>query len=545
MRRPAVLLTIGVYLVTSLPYIYGYMRQTAEERFTGVVFDVVDTAQYYAWMRAFTHNPLIANPLTPEDGAQRFFNLQWWLLGLLSGGSPLGATLVYQGLRVVALLAFAWVVYRFAELLFGQRAFFPFAVVMLSSGFGWMLVVAKQWTGELRWPLSVQIAEPNTWFSAMAFPHLLVAAALMLGIYLVFLRALDTSNQQTGPAWLPQRPSWRLLAGLTGLSLVLGFSHGYDLLPVVVVPGVFVLAQVARSRSLTPGAWPLAAIGIGAAPPAIYTLALTRLDPDWAGVLSQYGNAGVYTPALPQLVILMGLPLLLALPRLRPSEWRSATTAGQFVRCWMVAGFSLLYIPTDYQVKMLTGWQVPVCLLASMTLLNVAHEVRSTRPALSLRPLAKLVPVVVLGTLFLTNAYLTTWRVVDLRRADYPYFLTSGDVVALESLDRPEGAGAIVLSSPELGVWVPVYSDARPYVAHWAQTLRFLERRDQVAWFFAASTTSAERNAFLESNAIDLVLAGPAEGLIGGNPSAPELELERIVDGQTAVYITRRGQAAQ
>ena len=35
------------------------------------------------------------------------------------------------------------------------------------------------------------------------------------------------------------------------------------------------------------------------------------------------------------------------------------------LRSWLVIGFLLLYIPTDFQVKMLAGWQVPVGILAT------------------------------------------------------------------------------------------------------------------------------------------------------------------------------------
>ena len=65
---------------------------------------VVDTAQYFAWMRAFSRHVLIANPLTPDAGSRRFFNLQWWLLGVVANHTPLGAVATYQLLRIVASL---------------------------------------------------------------------------------------------------------------------------------------------------------------------------------------------------------------------------------------------------------------------------------------------------------------------------------------------------------------------------------------------------------------------------------------------------------
>ena len=45
-------LTLLVYAVSSLPYVFGYLIPSGQIRFTGIVFDVVDTAQYFAWMRS-------------------------------------------------------------------------------------------------------------------------------------------------------------------------------------------------------------------------------------------------------------------------------------------------------------------------------------------------------------------------------------------------------------------------------------------------------------------------------------------------------------
>jgi hypothetical protein len=524
MRRWAAAITAAVFIVSSIPYLYGLGRQTATARFSGIVFDVVDTAQYFAWMRAFSHSPLIANPLTPEPGAERFFNLQWWLLGLLAYDTPLGPNLVYQGLRVVALAGFALALWGFCRRVAPNQALLSFSLVMLSSGFGWALVVAKQWTGELRHPLDVQVGEANTFFSAMAFPHLLVAAALMLAIYNAFLDGGTVPRTRT-----------LALAGL--LTLALGFSHGYDLIPTVLIPAATAALLTLRERRLSGFCWPAIVIGAAGVAPGLYALSLTRLDRDWEGVLSQYGNAGVYTPAPHHLIVLLGLPLLLALPQLRPACWRSASTEQLFVRVWAVLGFGLLYIPTDYQIKMLTGYQVPLCILAAQTVAGWRLPDAIGQWRLPARRL--LLPVALIAVVLLTNLYLTAWRVVDLRRADYPYYLTSDDVRALEALEDVAGRGEVVISSPNLGQFVPVYSDARPFVAHWAQTLHYFQRRDQARWFFAASTSDVERDAFLRENGIDYVIAGPAEAADSAELAPPLLPLDAIGGQSTILYRVR------
>lgn len=533
-RRACALITLLVYTVSSLPYLYGYLRQTATARFTGIVFDVVDTAQYFAWMRAFSHRPLIANPLTPEPGAERFFNLQWWLLGQLAYGTPLGPVATYQVLRVLALAGFAVALALLCRLVLRRGRVLAFALVMLASGFGWVLVVLKRVTGEpdLRFPLTAQIGEANTLFSAMAFPHLLVAGALILGIFVAFL-----SFERGGPGGRR-----RALAVIVVLTLVLGFSHGYDLLPLIAIPTATVAAELWRRRRLPALVWPLAAIIASAAPPALYVLLLTRLDPTWKGVLSQYGNAGVYTPPPPQLVILLGLPFLLAVWQLRPAAWREGDTGGLFLRIWLTVGFALLYIPADYQVKTLTTYQVPVALLAAQTarVLMAALFLRTSRRSVGAgnASVQRWVTTALIVFVALTNIYLTAWRVIDLRRAQYPYYLSAGDVRALEHLATITTAGDVVLSSPELGVFVPVYSDARPFVAHWAQTLHFLARRRTAAYLYRPDTPDEVRQAFTSANGITFIMAGPSESLLGGVGALPTLRMERLVDGTTTLYRT-------
>ena len=100
--------------------------------------------------------------------------------------------------------------------------------------------------------------------------------------------------------------------------------------------------------------------------------------------------------------------------------------------------------------------------------------------------------------------------------------------------------GQVVLSSEQLGVFVPVYSDARPFVAHWAQTLKYFERRDESDWFFAPTTSDTARADFLRQQQIAFVLAGPAEAALNGAHTPPTLQLERVLEGQTAVYRARQ-----
>jgi hypothetical protein len=275
---------------------------------------------------------------------------------------------------------------------------------------------------------------------------------------------------------------------------------------------------------------------VGAQPGALYALAQTRLDGTGEGVLRQYGTPGVNSPAPPHLVILMGLPLLLALPQLRPRYWRDRDVPLLFVRTWALVGFILLYIPTDYQIKMLIAYQVPLGILAAMTISGAAARLRSSRPRLQHVALRPAGIALLLGFVALTNLYLTSWRIMDLRRNDYPYYLTREDAHALGELETLAGEGDVVLSSPELGVFVPVFTDARPYVAHWAQTLKYFERRADARWFFDPATTPGERDAFVIEQGVGFVIAGPAEANLAAAHEPPTLAFDVVTAGPTTLY---------
>ena len=100
-------------------------------------------------------------------------------------------------------------------------------------------------------------------------------------------------------------------AGVVGLLLAL--QHAYDLLALYGVLGTFTLLVTLRDRRIP---WLLVksnlAVGLISWWPGLYSLWLTRTSPVWKEVLAQFSNAGVYTPDPFHLVILMGLPLLVA-----------------------------------------------------------------------------------------------------------------------------------------------------------------------------------------------------------------------------------------
>jgi len=194
----------------------------------------------------------------------------------------------------------------------------------------------------------------------------------------------------------------------------------------------------------------------------------------------------------------MGAPLLLAIVgairRTPGSEER------WFAFTWAATGICLIYLPVVYQIKLLSGWQFPLAVLAA----HAWHE--RLRPALGRRLSPQLAFAVLVLLVSSTNLYLFAWRFVDLRRHSSPYYLHHDQIDVLDWLAHSAGTSDVVLAQPELGQFVPNYGGSRAYLAHWAMTNRFFERRANVATFFQPAASDDWRQRLLSVEKVTLVV---------------------------------------
>jgi hypothetical protein len=526
-RRDHAALALGVsalLLLTSLPYLFGSLSSPAERQFMGIVLDVPDTAQYFAWLRAHQQAVLVSNWMTPEPNQPAFFNLLWFCLGQLTRWTGMGFAESFQLLRIVAGAAFGFALFWLYGLLADDRRerWLATVLVLVGGGIGWIWVIEKYIVrrSNLLFPLDVQVAEPNALLSLMGYPHFLLAAAFVLAIFGLFVVGVRTTG----------RMSAYLLAGLLGLAL--GLQHAYDLITVYFVLGAFVLLLWwSRERFPLPEAIGLVLLGLISSPPAAYFAYLTSHDPTWRQVLAQFGNAGVYTPNPLHLLVVFGPQLPLALAGL-PSLLRNRRETDLLLLAWVVVGFGLLYIPTDFQIHMLNPYQVPLALLA----VRVAFRLAATPGASRLRRAA---PALLLLIAIPVNLYLFSWRFVDLGRHQAPYYLHRDEVAAIQWLDQ-QGGDDVVFSTETLGQYVPALAGKRAMLAHWAQTVDYYTKRAQVARFFDPATPAAERAALLQRYRVTYVLAGEAELRAGARAALDTPLLEKVFDTPMAlVYRVR------
>lgn len=506
---------IGMLIVTTLPYFYAYLTTPPDKQFMGIMLDVPDHAQYFSWMRELSTANLSANKLTPEPNAPVFFNLLWWGMGRLGRLLNLGFAGMYQILRLVAgtlfLLLAYWVCAWFLEERWMRRV--AFLVISFTSGFGWVLIFLKYTLmhGELLHPLDVFIAEGNTFLGILGYSHFIAAALYIFIFYLVWRGQLQ------------EKLRYAVAAGL--VAQFLGWQHAYDLALVYGILGGYTLLTFLRDRKLpTYLIKSDLIVGILSFLPALYSVVLTRADPLWKEVLAQFANAGVYTPNLLHLPILLGFAFLLALFTVlkdNPFRLQGLSDKDLFLRSWFWSNFLLIYIPTDFQIHMLNGWQVPIAILAVQGLFRyikpgVEKILSSRTKSLSSGSIQRLLGLGLIVIILPTNLYLWAWRFVDLSRHDYPYYLHKDEISALNWLDKNASSDSVVLSSLTIGQYIPAMTGTHAFLAHWAQTVDFYGKTDMVNEFYAAGTSDARRQQILAQYWVSYVFYGPAEKALGG-----------------------------
>jgi hypothetical protein len=98
----------------------------------------------------------------------------------------------------------------------------------------------------------------------------------------------------------------------------------------------------------------------------------------------------------------------------------------------------------------------------------------------------------------------------------------------------------VVLASLDIGQFVPALTGARSFLGHWAQTLDFYGKTDQVRGFFNGATSDADREALLRDFGVDYVIYGPQEAALGNyDPASASFLDEVFADDSVRVYAVR------
>lgn len=519
----AVRVSVLIVAASTLPYLAGYLAQTADWRFGGAVLDRVDYDSHLAKMwQGYRGEWRYRLLFTPEAHEGAYLQTFYVALGHLARLTGLGLPLTYQLARLAFAFLMLLAVYRFiAHFVAPVRTRrMAFLLATTASGLGWLTeILAPTPAGGIS-PMDFWLLDGFTYLAVLTSPHFCAAIGLLLAIFLLLFHRAEGPSLKEGA-----------LAALA--SLALGFIHPYILLLADLVPALYWAAEGLQTRRVAwRGLAALAAMGMTQAPLLAYDLWVFRTQQVFVAWAAQN-----VTLSPPPRVYLLGYGVLFVLGAVGVVTWARRRERGMlFPLLWIGVVAVLVYLPWNLQRRFLEGVQVPLGLLAGVGLAEGLLPWGRNRNRW--RWLAQATVVVLTAT---SNLYLTAGLTLMAANRTPDMFWPADVLAGVDWLGKNASPDETVLAGFEVGNLIPARIGQRVVLGHWMETVDYAGKQAAVARFFTAGTSDAERLVLLERWAVAYVFYGPDERALGGFDPAAAPWLEAVFQqGAAAVYRVRR-----
>ncbi|MDQ7024588.1 MAG: hypothetical protein Q9P01_04620 [Anaerolineae bacterium] len=522
------LVSVTLLLFTFTPFIIVAVLNPpgADWQFMGALHDYQDSAASMARIRQgaagqfltqFAHTPesqtgALVHPIYALLGQASRFSIQspimWFHLGRM-------VVSIFMYVAIYHLGASIWVKVN------TRRIFFVIATI--GSGFGWLYALLTGISNSVVVP-DLMIPQISPFFSAGVNVHYPLTIAC-----LAWLASVIVPIFRPGETLEPSVANEGLMVFL--VSLLLAFVYPDALLPIgiayVLSIGVHLGVQRKLStREIRWGLWIL----VPALPLIAYYL-LTFVNN--AAVAEWIAQRGDRVPSLPMLLLSLGLPLLIALPALYRAGRRFEADGDRFMLLWLLSMIITMYLPLKLNQYFLAGLMLPVAYFATRAVVDFwfGYVKRRYRGWVYVT----IVPLFLLSHilwLYLPIVPIVQgWSNVDANVLEQDY------VDAFDYLDSEIRAGTIILASPDVSTWIPVWTDGRPVYGHYAETVDAQSSRQAVREWYTLSGDDCL--PLLERYHVAYVILGPRENRIGSGQCVRNLILAASSDNVNVYAVSR------
>jgi hypothetical protein len=520
--RWVLLWSILIVGLTCLPYLYACLVTPDDMQFTGLVSNPMDGNSYLAKMRQGAQGSWLFHlPYTSEDHQGALVYTYYPFLGQLSALLGLPLILTYHLARVVNSLILLFVAYYVVSLLGLDKSArrITFLLIGLSSGLGWLAVPFDFLTPDL-W-----VPEAVTFYSIFANPHFPLAVALLLLTFIFVLGPLQAESEGGQPEAWSSVGRDSILAGLS--CLLLAVVQPFCVVTIYsVLGGYFILRFLKEKRLPWLEILRSTVAGVITAPIIAYDYYVFTFNP----AMRAWSEQNVtLSPPLWEYAIAYGLVLALAAVG-AVLAIRRRSKADLFLLAWVIVYGLLLYAPFSLQRRLVMGLHVPLCVLAAMALSRYVLP----RFSLARRTL-------ILGALIVllmpSNLLLLMASMAGAAQQDSRLYLYQDEVEAMTWLEENTQSTAVVLASPEMGLFIPAWAGNRVLYGHPFETIEAEKKRTLAEMFYQAQTGESIRRGIIEDHHITYVFYGPRErDLSGGQLETIPMLSEAYINPGVTIY---------
>jgi hypothetical protein len=472
-------------LITALPHLWGVINQGAAYRFGGFLLNPIDGNSYLAkmyegWMGSWS----FTLPYTAQLGQGTYLFLFYLFLGHLARWVNLPLIVVFHLVRVGGIFLLAFALKRFCEFVFPMNpraSKAAFALALFGSGLGWIASFFQLFTPDL-W-----VAEAYPFLSAYSSPHFTIGIALVLWAFVL-------SNQTPEPK--------RLLILFT-LGLLLSVIMPFDFVIAAIVMTGALLWSAIETRQFS---WqPLVSFGIGGGLYLLYqywAILSTPLLSGW--------NAQNVTPAPSFLnfVLSFSPALILAIWGLWSALRQHEEYPIKLLLVWLVLAPVLIYLPFSLQRRFITGYYIPVAILAVYAIYVVLGRIK---PAVN--PKKVFTPILIVS--ILTNVVVLFSGLYGVQTHNQLLYLSKDEDATIGWIKANTSQDAVILASPQIGTFIPAQTGRRVLWGHPFETVNSEVVENGIVQFYSGSLSNVEQNAYLQTNGVNYLFFGPRERQMG------------------------------
>jgi hypothetical protein len=492
LKKYSIFFVIIVLII--LPYWLAYHFR-GEEIYSGLLFNPIDGFSYLAKMReGWNGNWLFVLPYSFDQGAGAYIFSFYLFLGHLARITHLSLVNMFHFARISGSVFLIWSILFFLKKVFiyRDRQIIEGAVLCsLGSGLGWIALVSGKITPDF-W-----LAEAYPFLSMFANPHFPIGLGILLQI---FGRIDDPCGK-------------RNYLCLMTLGLLLSV-----ILPFGFVIAVFVLIlkaiwEILEKQTVSYGNI-VAAMGVGGIW-LIYQYYAILSDP----VLTIWNEQNItLSPPVLDLLIAISPAVVIGIVGLVGLIQNREISGRRLVISWMVGCCILAMLPFGLQRRFLTGIFIPVCILAMFGLEMLRNRWNWAQkwayPGLFILS----IPTSLLIVIMFLQAGLAH---------DPRLFISQSEASAFTWMDKNLPDGPLILSSPETGLLLPVYSNDRVVYGHPFETIHADLEKESVLEFFSGQLSFEDEMNYLKNKKIDYIFYGPREKALSTN---------LIFDNETIIY---------
>ncbi len=488
-----------VIFFTTLPNIYGWIISNSEYTYLGLpANDFTDKSQYLSWVEQVRSNKsglFIKNLFTSEEGSGIFSPL-WYSIGLFARLMHLPSVMAFHIFRIIFLIFFLLSVYYLLikKIITDYRwRLITILILSFSSGFGSLLVlfVKSHYLSTDIWH-----QETNTFLTLNNSP----------------LRILSQLSMVLFFSWLISRLTkakiWETLLIALGL-LLAGFIHPYTIIIIYCVSLVWCMILFINKKMSLKEILKLIIIIFISSWSLIYFYLLINLNQTFIELGS---NCEMFSPPIIYYFTGFGLTFVLFILGLKKAL-KSSNYYLKFLLIWVLTTFIIIYLPVDFQRRLVSGLHIPIVLIGCWWLSNHFKYESLKNKSIFSYLLIFFFPFL----LFLTTISKVSTELNLLKTKRYPLFIDKNIAESFTWLKNQKQSQAnIILSSEAMSINFPYLSLSTTYLGTGCLTKDYNRKLIETEyWFFANNDEDDLKYQWLIINKINFIYYGPGEKKLG------------------------------